>query len=495
MLSPMNHPLCAIIIGPTFETALQQVQEAGASLANMLEFRLDLFTFTQEKSLLQLRQASSLPVIFTLRKASHGGRYDGSEGMWISLIRRLVTLKPDYFDLECDTPPEFFVELREMMPDLQLICSMHDFERTPNDLNAVFRVMRQCPAKIYKIATMAHSALDAMRMLQFVKEQTSLGRQLVGMCLGASGQITRILGGVFGNAFTYAVLDDSRKIAPGQLTLKTLSEVYYCNNLHKNTKILGLIGDPVAHSPSHLTHNVVLRELDLEGIYVKIKVSPYEVQDFLKLANTLQFQGLSVTMPLKEIVLGDSNVINTLVLTQEGNTGYNTDGVSVVELLKEKIDLNHKRVVLIGAGGTAKGIASALKNLEVEIVVLNRNLDRALKLALDCGGTAYSLKDFPVIAAQGYDILINCTSIGMAENGSSSGNLVPISEEYLLPGRIVMDAVLHPRETPLLVAAKKKNCTLIHGHEMFIRQASKQFSLWFGVDVQSVSAILTKLLK
>lgn len=473
-----KNKLCVVIPGPSFEEARQQIEKARAS-ADLLEFRVDLFQFSEQKLLQQLREISSLPVIFTLRHI-----FDGNHTEY---LKHLLSLKPEYIDIEWNVAPEIFKNIQQQLPEVQLICSLHDFEKTTPDLESLFQKMLLCPAHIYKIATMARSSLDAMRMLQFIRDQVQKGRKIIGICLGENGQLTRIVGTIFGNEFTYASLDASCRTAPGQVDADVLINTYHCRKLNQSTRIFGLIGDPVEFSRSHQTHNATMQRLELNAVYVKIKLIAEEVKEFLTYAKNLGFQGFSVTMPLKEVVrnhidacrgiAAEVGAINTIALSPKEKVGYNTDGEAVAELLQEKLTLHNARVILLGAGGAAKAIACALYKQGAKMIFLNRTLEKAKDLATEYKGESYSLSHFSVVAEQGYDILVNCTSIGMTSTPGS-----PITLSDLLPNRIVMDIISHPKETPLLAAAKQKNCITIPGEAMFLRQAEKQFSLWFNLQ-------------
>lgn len=466
------HKLCIPITGPSYDEACQQVEKAR-KLADLLEFRLDMFRFSEQSLIQQLQENASIPVIFTFRQSSY------------AQIKPLLALKPDYIDLEGDIDPDTFKSIQSLHPEIQLICSLHDFEKTPHDLTSLLQKMLQCPAHLYKIATMAHSSLDAMRMLRCVKDQAQQGRCIIGICMGEKGQLTRILGCICGNALTYAALDASCQSAPGQLDAEELIHTYGFRQLNPSTRLFGLIGDPIQFSRSHLTHNGTMRKRHLNSVYVKIQLKAEEIKEFLIHAEVLGFEGLSVTMPLKEAVgshldacrgiADDIGAVNTITISPEAKVGYNTDGEAVVELLQEKMPLQQRRVVLLGAGGAAKAIACALYKQGAKLVILNRTLAHAQQLAEQCEGEAHPLSHFFAIVDQGYDILINCTSVGMT---SSPGNPVPLSA--LLPNRLVMDIISHPKETPLLLAAREKNCTVIPGEQVFLYQAEKQFSLWFG---------------
>lgn len=330
------------------------------------------------------------------------------------------------------------------------IASYHNFEETPEDLFACL----QGEGDIYKVATMAHSTLDALRMLLFVREATARGIPVVGHCMGEPGQLSRILGPIYGNRLTYACLD--APVAPGQLPAKTLLETYNFRSLNSETKVYGLIGDPIEESRGHLYHNAFFRDNGINAVYVKMRVQPHEVKPFLAYAKELGFAGLSVTMPLKELVL-PPDAINTLRLDEEWE-GCNTDGEATAQAIERRMALDGKRVLLYGAGGFARAVAHALKARGALITITNRTRERQEKLAAEVGAAT----DARAPCA----IFINATSLGM------NGDSVPLPEKVSL----VVDAV--QRKTPLLSAAEERGVPVISGAEIFELQAKLQQDFW-----------------
>lgn len=479
---PKSHKHCLIITEANLETAKEQIQQA-----DILEFRLDLFKNLDFNQLKNLRQAVSLPVIFTLRHVSHGGNYHGQGYERLENLRKIAALQPDYLDMESDIPKSFFEEMQKVYPKIKLICSHHNLKNTPEDLALLIKKMVDHPAQIYKLATLAHTSIDVLRMLKCIKETTEAGYQFIGICLGLIGQPTRILGPIFGNAFTYATLNNTCTTAPGQIDLDVFLNVYFQHSMNKKTRIFGLIGDPVHYSPSHIIHNASLQAHHENAVYVKFNVKAEEIQEFLFQAHSLGIAGLSVTMPLKEeinnyCIKNDPTVtsINTLVMDSDVILGHNTDGAGALDTIQRQFSIHGKHIVLLGAGGVAKGIAHALSKYEIQLTVLNRTVDKAQMLAEQYGGNAGSLKQFSAVSRQGYDLLINCTCIGMGEDTEC-----PIDIEDLLPDKYVMETIMHPKETSLVVAAKQKGCKIIYGSDMFHHQAARQFALW-GITMQNV---------
>jgi len=483
--------LCAVITGPTYAKALEQI-DRSSQLVDLLEFRLDLFSVFTLDHIKALLQHAPIPVIFTLRSASQGGCFVGTETERLVLLKQLISLCPHYLDLEYTLEPQFFASMREKSPHTKLICSYHNFIETPLDLMQLYHSLKKMPADIIKIATMANSSLDGLRMLKLTRQLTQAGETIIGHCMGKLGQFTRIAGTVFGNHITYASLEENLQNAPGQLSIKTLLHTYHYRQLNAETVMLGLIGGNVDYSLSHQTHNALIRKLEagINALYVKIQIQTEELADFFTFAQELNFHGLSVTMPLKESAIpwtahcdpsvDEIKALNTLVLIDTGFEGSNTDrtgAMLALSLATNISQLKGKKVLILGAGGVAKAIAFELVRRGADLLILNRTPERAAELAARLGCRSGSLTDTQLIASENYEILINCTSVGRGANEIE----LPIEPQWIIPGTIAMDVIASPKETSFLKEAKKRNCTLIYGEEMFKFQAIQQFLLWFDL--------------
>lgn len=475
--------ICVVIKGPTVEEAHEQISKALV-YSDLVELRLDCFTFLDLAALKNLRSHFPIPMIFTLRSQIQGGSYTKSEENRLADIRSLVRLKPEYLDLENHIPPGFIDEISSQYPEIKLILSYHNFTETPEDLEGLYREMRKIPAFFYKIAVAANNCLDALRLVCWEKNK------LIAISMGSHGQVSRILGG---SPITFAALEEGQISAPGQLTAKTLIERYHHQNLNSHTKLYGLIGDPVDQSISDETHNSFIRASGLDAVYVKMQVSLAELSDFLHFAKQLHFHGLSVTMPLKEHILPfldgidpqalEIGAVNTLLFEEGKIFGFNTDGIGALNAIEKECRVKDKRIVIIGAGGAAKAIAYEARRRGGLVTIVNRDAKKALQIArrLHCNGKG--LDDMAICVESGYDILINCTPTQL-----------PIDPDYILPGATVMDITTKPKETEFLKLAKEKGCPIIYGYQMFIEQALGQFNLWFKnrFDVQESRKILEK---
>ena len=158
------------------------------------------------------------------------------------------------------------------------------------------------------------------------------------------------------------------------------------------TKVCGIIGDPVDHSLSPIMHNAAFSELKLNFIYVAFPVKRAELHKAMTDIRGLKVHGLNVTMPHKIAVITHLDdidptarfigAVNTILNKQGSLVGFNTDGLGAMNALKKNgIDLERKKVLLLGAGGAAKAIACSLIQEVDELTILNRTCAKAKLLA------------------------------------------------------------------------------------------------------------------
>jgi 3-dehydroquinate dehydratase / shikimate dehydrogenase len=433
--------------------------------ADGFELRLDYLTTLNINEIAEFCAQLNKPIILALRKTSHGGHFAGTDQEGWRLLEKLSELKTTTFvDLEHDTPPSFLKEIKT-----PILLSYHNFEYTPDNLDALLESLSSPYPYAYKIATMAKSSCDALRMLLFVKKHAH--RKICGLCMGEKGILTRILGPVYGSFINYACLNEA--IAPGQLTINELRSIYHYDLLNQHTTPYGLIGDPVSQSIGHIVHNRMIREEKRNAVYVKTPVSEIELPPFLRLAHQLGFKGLSVTAPLKEAILPhldhlDPNAqaigaVNTVLFKERGLEGHNTDGKGAIESIKKQFCLNGKKIIILGSGGAARAIAYEALQQGARVTLLNRTVERARNLAIKLSCQWGALEDLK----QDYDLIINSTTSPM-----------PIDPSCFHSGAVAMDISISP--SPFLAQAQKKGCFIISGSDMWHCQALRQRALYFN---------------
>lgn len=249
----------------------------------------------------------------------------------------------------------------------------------------------------------------------------------------------------------------------------------------------GIIGHPIGHSASPAMHNAVFRTLGIDAIYLPFDVKPENLRDAIFGARSLGFKGLNVTIPHKEEVVKFVKPSNFAEKIRAINTidvpnlkGYNTDALGALRTLESyDVDYEGKNVLIVGAGGVARAIAFALVGKST-LIVTNRTQSRGIKLVEDLRsyGDAifYPYEKLDEIKGK-FDILINCTPLGM--KGFEEKIPVPPS---IVEGVTVFDTVYNPIETKLIELAKKRNCKIVYGLDMLVYQGAEAFKIWFGFD-------------
>jgi shikimate dehydrogenase len=256
-----------------------------------------------------------------------------------------------------------------------------------------------------------------------------------------------------------------------------------------------VIGHPVAHSRSPWIHERFARATGQDIEYGRIDVRPDAFVAAVEQFRRVGGKGLNVTIPHKEAAFrlcgevsaraGAAQAVNTLVLGKRV-FGDNTDGAGLVR----DIEANHgyrlrgRRILLLGAGGAARGVAGPLLEVGVaHLVIANRTVERAEELARRFGpATACG---YPQLAGQHFDLVINATSAGLQDAA------LPLPRELFAPGVLAYEMV-YGRETPFLAAARAAGARACDGLGMLVEQAAESFLVWRGVrpDTRAVLAEL-----
>lgn len=262
---------------------------------------------------------------------------------------------------------------------------------------------------------------------------------------------------------------------------------------------LGLIGYPIKHSLSPWIHEHFLKKTNLSGSYDIIEISLEEnFSERIQQLRDQQIDGFNITVPYKQTIIPyldelDANAkrigaVNTVVLKDGKWIGYNTDGIGYVRSLEEAypelFTNKSSRVLLLGAGGAARGIYDALTTSGFTYVDLaNRTLSSAEEIAeLKLPHTktkTFTLQEAEARLAE-YDVIIQTTSVGMKPHIDK----MVISLEHLKPETIVSDIVYQPLETTFLKTAQAKGAKIHYGHTMLLYQAQYAFEIWTNQQVE-----------
>lgn len=255
-------------------------------------------------------------------------------------------------------------------------------------------------------------------------------------------------------------------------------------------KWFAVIGDPIEHSKSPEMHNAWYEQMNIDATYIPVHVTPEKLADAVASFKTLGASGWNVTIPHKQAIIPlldaldplaeRMGAVNTVVRQADGTLkGYNTDGYGFVRSLEEAIggEMKDAPILLIGAGGAARGIAHALQlSGYTSITIANRSLDNAARIIEELqAGNAITLAEAEMQLQQ-YKIFIQTTPAGLA-NGSFA---LPFSMERFPQQAIAADIVYNPLMTPFLLAAEKKDAQIVNGLGMFVHQGAIAFEHWLG---------------
>jgi 3-dehydroquinate dehydratase/shikimate dehydrogenase len=475
------------------------IERAEAALADskLIELRLDFLPKPAsaipkvQEFLAAHRDAAALA---TCRRKQFGGHFTGSLKAEFEILSAAVEAGCQIVDLEVESAEEAAPRQLDQFRDklraagAALLVSFHDFARTK-----ALKGMEQAADRIQafqpdfvKVVSTAHSLADNLAVLKLIEER-SLSSHIVGIAMGEEGLISRVLGPRAGAAFTFAAFSNGAETgseiqtAPGQISARTLRELYRIEQLDHATRIFAVAGNPIAHSLSPLLHNAAFHRENVNAVLVPLKV--HKLEELLTLARELPLAGVAVTMPFKQELLphlantdpltARIGACNTLRTGADGKLyGFNTDVAGVVRPLEKRLKLQGARICVLGAGGAARAAVFGLVEQGAEVFIVNRTHENAVKLARQAKAKSLKREQF---AKQRFDVLINSTPCGMA----GSKPQLPIAESEL-NASLVFDMVYNPLETPLLKLAKVRGIPVITGMEMFVQQGARQFEIWTG---------------
>ncbi len=264
--------------------------------------------------------------------------------------------------------------------------------------------------------------------------------------------------------------------------------------INKDTKICISIAKKPGNFGAFF-HNYLYKEFKINFIYLPIKVEQNELKKAIDAIKVFKIRGCGVSMPHKIKVieyldkLDDSalktGAVNTIVNENGILWGYNTDYYGAKKAIQIKSKIKKRDVLLIGAGGVARAIGLAVKELGGNLKITNRTAKKAEDLAKKLGAEVYPWEKLN--KAEGY-MLINATSVGM-----NNPKEMVVKKETISNFKIIKDVVISPLETKLIKEAKKLKKITIPGFVMCVYQAIKQFELYTGKKMPE--SLIKKMLR
>src|SRR5262249_35997739 len=347
--------LCITVIGRTADD-LRRARAFAEADADLVELRVDSMERPDAAAALEGR---TTPAVVTCRPLREGGMFEGPEEDRLRVLSEAHALGAEFIDLEWDAVTAPVMQARG---GRGVIVSRHVFDCTPRNAGAMLDHLRRQGGDVAKLAGMTGGLSDLRTLLHACRPDRST--ILIGM--GAGGAATRVLAARYGSRWTYA----GNGVAPGQLTASRLIDEFRFRRIRPDAAVYGVLGRPVSLSLSPAMHNAGFAALGLNAVYV-----PFETRDLDGLrpfASEIGLRGLSVTIPFKQDVVPlvdeiapaaeAAGAVNTIAVSEGRWIGSNTDADGFIEPLRARgIDLRGLRVVLLGAGGAARGVGLALR--------------------------------------------------------------------------------------------------------------------------------------
>lgn len=252
-----------------------------------------------------------------------------------------------------------------------------------------------------------------------------------------------------------------------------------------------VVGDPVAHSWSSAIHRAAFREMGWTYRYTAVRVPVEEFDMALEWLIRLGYRGLNVTVPLKEAAFrwadsvdvqsAEYGALNTLSL-RDGR-GTNTDAPGFLDSIQGR-PVEGRRVLILGAGGTARTLARCLGRAGAEVLLWNRTRSRAARLAEELGETLTILDS---ARASGCSVVVNCTSAGLQEDS------VEIDWDGVSSEALAIDVVYSRDPTPFLRDASAHGVSIADGRGLLVAQAARSFEWWHAVAAprSAMEAVVT----
>jgi shikimate dehydrogenase len=263
-----------------------------------------------------------------------------------------------------------------------------------------------------------------------------------------------------------------------------------------------VIGNPIAHSKSPQIHAEFARKTNQDISYEAVLAPLDDFEYALKALQDKGFQGVNITVPFKFEAFKlctklneraqSAGAVNTISFNDGHITGDNTDGAGLVRDITDNLGVALKgaRILLLGAGGAARGVMMPLINAKpTSILVANRTLDKAQNLVehfIKNAACHISACDFTTLnqpfLQQPFDVVINATSASL--NDAS----LPIGDEAFGPHKLAYE-MMYGRETPFMAQARKNGAQVSDGLGMLVEQAAEAFYIWRGVRPQTTPVI------
>ncbi|KAI7747687.1 hypothetical protein M8C21_029025, partial [Ambrosia artemisiifolia] len=489
--------VCAAIECETIQDMVKSIEKAKEEGADLVELCMDSVSHVIHTADVELLfKQTTLPAIVSFRLNSQNKSSIGDlEHKCLQILRLAIQLNVEFVELDFELGSDVISELMQKRENSKIIVSGYVKSGVccKESVGNLLVGLQSTGADIVKVVTEVAYITDVAPVFHVL---THSQVPVIVRAVGDRGLISQLLGPKYGAFMVCGSLEG--KSVPGFPPLLSINNVYKLDNVDMDTKVFGVVSNPVGHSKGPLLHNPAFRYCGFNGIYVPLLVD--NLKEFLRVYSCSDFAGFSIGLPHKEAAVAccdevdplakSIGAVNTIVRRPiDGKLiGYNTDCDACITAIEDALQerqgskgeiqngspISGRLFVLVGAGGAGRALAFGAKSKGARVVIFNRNFERAESLARAVSGEALPIEQLDTYCPQNGMILANCSAIGMEPDV----HLTPVSKEHLKSYDLVFDAVYTPRNTRLLQEAAEVGVTVVSGVEMFVRQALGQFKLF-----------------
>ena len=452
--------------------------------ADCLEVRADL---VGDVDVEWLRERFAGELLYTLRSEAEGGRATVDPERRAALFA--AARGYDLVDIEADR--DLGRAVLEAVEPRRRVVSWHGRARNLKVLRGRLRQVSGVEARLYKLVTRAQNSGEELVPLELL---LGSGRgDVAAFSMGATGSWTRLVAPRLGAPWIYGAAGPLAA-APGQPSIERLRFDYGLPNLHRASRLFGVVGHPAAHSLSPRLHNAGYRDRGEEALYVAFDAPSFEtfwreivLSDFFDRAG-LPLCGLSVTAPHKAAALAAAFEAGDLARAAQGaNTllpgrsraasrrwrARSTDPEGVTGPLRRGgFDLPGREAVVIGAGGAGRAAALGLAAAGARVALANRTESTGRAAAESLGVAFVPLEELEPGA---FDIVVNATSLG-----HRADDPLPCDPASLRPSAAAVELVYGGGPTPWRRALAARGLLVIGGREVLLHQGLSQFEAMTG---------------
>src|ERR1700730_10689384 len=379
--------ICAVVATKDSRSMWNQFERALRQ-ARTVELRLDWLQSEDEIHAFLgrlARKRTDAVLIATCRRREAGGWFRGSISRQLLVLAEAIRAGCQWYDVEIERSSKSPQELLDVVRGGgRRLASAHYFGASPKNWPGVVASLWRNRPDAIKIAANCDSLASGIDLLRAARGK----RNSIMVPMGDVVQPLRGLALRAGSALTYAPVQHAT--APGQVSLNALRNLFRVDRITRKTSVYGVIGDPIAHSLSPQLQNAGFQARKMDSVYFPFLV--HDLSDFLSAVGSLGIHGFSVTLPYKRKILRylDScdplaaaiGAVNTVVVRGSNKLyGYNTDYVGVLRALQERVALAKSRVLILGAGASARAVAFALAHSGASVCISARRRTEAKKLA------------------------------------------------------------------------------------------------------------------